>query len=544
MERLKLKRLCLMLDCSRNAVMNIRQLKEWIDISKKMGYTSVMLYTEDTYEIDGHPYFGYGRGRYSKEELKELDAYALTRGIELIPYIQTLAHIEQIFRWPDYAPLNDIDDILLTEDERVYELIDAMLATMAECFTTRIINVGMDEAKNIGRGAYYDTHGERDHTELLLNHLGRVAKIAEKHGFEICMWSDMFFNLATGATNYFKPNAEVDESVGALIPENANLIYWDYYKRPAQDFVGMMRVHEKLKRGYWYAGGVWTWDGFSTQNAYSIEALKNNLEGCRICGVENVIITTWGDGGGESSVYEALPSLLFAAEYARGNNDTASIKERFLELFGISFDCFMLFDQVTREEKERFYLSPSKYLLYNDPFLGFLDSTIPNGCREEFNRLATLTKPLIKDERWGYLFRTNYALCTAVAKKCDIGIKIRKAYKEKDNASLGHYAKELMIIKDLVEDFYHAFRIQWMKENKPQGFEVSDIRLGGLMRRLTHCAQRLEEYVRGEVDRIDELEDELLDVRGNRENMIQEPAYIRYNQWNRIVSAGIISNSR
>ena len=35
-----------------------------------------MLYTEDTYEVDNEPYFGYMRGRYSADELRELDDYA------------------------------------------------------------------------------------------------------------------------------------------------------------------------------------------------------------------------------------------------------------------------------------------------------------------------------------------------------------------------------------------------------------------------------------------------------------------------------------
>ena len=35
-----------------------------------MGQNRCMLYTEDTYEVDGYKYFGYLRGKYSKEELK------------------------------------------------------------------------------------------------------------------------------------------------------------------------------------------------------------------------------------------------------------------------------------------------------------------------------------------------------------------------------------------------------------------------------------------------------------------------------------------
>ncbi len=81
-----------MIDCSRNAVPNLSELKKLLSIIAKMGYNCAMLYTEDTYEVENEPYFGYKRGRYSMEEIRELDSYAKEIGIELIPYIQTLAH--------------------------------------------------------------------------------------------------------------------------------------------------------------------------------------------------------------------------------------------------------------------------------------------------------------------------------------------------------------------------------------------------------------------------------------------------------------------
>ena len=97
-ENIPFKRMAAKVDCSRNAVWNLPALKKWIDVISKLGYNALMLYTEDTYEVEGHPYFGYGRGRFSKEELKEIDTYALTRGVELIPSIATLAHLPTIFR--------------------------------------------------------------------------------------------------------------------------------------------------------------------------------------------------------------------------------------------------------------------------------------------------------------------------------------------------------------------------------------------------------------------------------------------------------------
>jgi len=86
-----------MIDMSRNAVMSVSGLKRFLALLKKMGYNMVMLYTEDTYEVDGEPYFGYMRGRYTKEEMKELDAFADSIGIRIIPCIQTLAHLNALF---------------------------------------------------------------------------------------------------------------------------------------------------------------------------------------------------------------------------------------------------------------------------------------------------------------------------------------------------------------------------------------------------------------------------------------------------------------
>ena len=118
----KYERLGVMIDMSRNAVMNVKALKEYLVLLKKMGYNSVMLYTEDTYEVEGEPFFGYMRGRYSVAEMKELDEFANNIGVELIPCIQTLAHLNQALRWGT-IPV-DCNDIMLCDDERVYDLID------------------------------------------------------------------------------------------------------------------------------------------------------------------------------------------------------------------------------------------------------------------------------------------------------------------------------------------------------------------------------------------------------------------------------------
>ena len=51
-----------MVDCSRNAVMTVEQLKKFITVISKMGYNQLHLYMEDTYEVNDEKFFGYLRG--------------------------------------------------------------------------------------------------------------------------------------------------------------------------------------------------------------------------------------------------------------------------------------------------------------------------------------------------------------------------------------------------------------------------------------------------------------------------------------------------
>ena len=107
----------LMLDCSRNAVFTVEKVKFLIKTLAKLGMNVLMLYTEDNYEVEGQPYFGAYRGKYTKDEIKELDAYASMFGVELVPCIQTLAHLHNVLKWPGMDKIRDSADILQPEKE-------------------------------------------------------------------------------------------------------------------------------------------------------------------------------------------------------------------------------------------------------------------------------------------------------------------------------------------------------------------------------------------------------------------------------------------
>ena len=160
-----------------------------------MGLNWAMMYTEETYELDGEPYFGYCRGRYSEEELRELDDYADALGIELIPCIQTLSHLERFLHWRAAARYRDTQVTLMVGSDEVYDLIERMLKSAARPYRSRRIHIGMDEAWDLGRGRRLTERGYTLPATLMAEHLRRVREIVNRLGLEAMMWSDMHLSL-------------------------------------------------------------------------------------------------------------------------------------------------------------------------------------------------------------------------------------------------------------------------------------------------------------------------------------------------------------
>ncbi len=503
----KIKNLGIMLDCSRDGVYTVEALKKYIDIISQMGYTTLQLYTEDVYEIDD-PYFGYLRGRYSKAEIKEIDEYAFAHNIELIPCIQTLAHLSGYLRWRE--DICDCNDILLCGDEATYALIEKMFDACAECFRSRRINIGMDEAHMVGLGRYLDAHGYQNRFRILSEHLSRVVEIAGARGFKPMMWSDMFFRLANHGEYYVGDNP-IDKSVTCCVPENLQLIYWDYYNTNKDHYDKMIKAHKLFKNDIVFAGGAWSWTGWVPNNGWSIKANESAVRACLEQGIEDIFITNWKDDGAEASLFATLPAMFLVSQMAKGIFDEALIKRNFKALLGTDFDAFMCIDELNHLDGALKISNPDKYMTYADPFLGIPDYTVDAEKAIHYEKTAQKLRAAEVGE-YRYIFDTLAALADLLKYKYALGVNTREAYKADDRIRLEALIPDYTHAGQCAQALLEAFRTQWYMECKPYGFEKHCARLGGLSARLAECKRRLRDYLDGAVDSIPELTESILPV--------------------------------
>ena len=532
----KEKRFGVMLDMSRNAVMRPDEVKNFAKLLHSFGYNMIQLYTEDTYEVDNEPYFGYMRGRYTKEELADIVCYCESIGGEVIPCIQTLAHLNQIFRNADYGRIRDTDDILLVGAERTYQLIESMFSTLRQVFKTDYIHIGMDEAHMLGLGKYLDRNGFRNRFDILSEHLARVVQISKEYGFTPIMWSDMFFRLANHG-EYYTLEDTVTEEIVAKCPEGVELVYWDYYHNDIRYYDNMIAQHKKFGRDVWFAGGAWCWNGFAPSNKWSIESMSVAMRSCAANDIENVFFTMWGDNGKECSFYSVLPSLYTFRKIYDGITDENEIKRLFKEETGEDYDAMMALDLPNRVPPDDLILSNvSKVMLYNDPLLGVFDPAVDPAAAEKYRAHAKTLYEYAVGSKYAYIFESEASLCELLSYKYDLGARARKAYADKDRESMKQISADTERAIELNEVFHRKFKTLWMKENKAFGFEVQELRIGGLALRLRSAKETFTAYANGEIDSIEEFDVEQLDyMRSGTKGKMP-----RLNVWSTVASPSVI----
>ncbi len=530
-----------MFDLSRNGVLHLDGFKAFIRRLALMGVNTIFLYCEDTYEIPGEPFFGYLRGRYTHDELKELDVYAGAFGVELIPCIQTLGHLEQIIKWPAYSALADTKSVLLAEDPSTYALIEKMIDAASSPFKTDRIHVGMDEAWGIGSGRYKEINGEKSAFEILNNHLKVVRGICQQRGLKPIIWSDMYFRIGSPTGGYYDKETVISDAVIAEIPDNVELVYWDYYHSDPEFYKDWIGRHRLLGSEPLVALGVWTWNVHWAALPFSSTMTAAGMQACRSGGIKEVFTTLWGDDGMECDLRSALPGIQEFAEYAYHDRiDPDAMALRFLGATGNHYKDWVAAAAIdilpgakplpTRPS------NVSKWLLWNDPGLPHLRPEV-DFCDPvaHYATIAQSIRALTQSNRDHLSLDRIAQLADVLAVKVDLRNRMADAYRQGNREELQSIAAT--VIPDLlqaIEQLWKLHRSVWHRDFKTFGWETIEGRYGALLLRTRTLGDRLQQYLDSTISSLPELEVDLLKLNPNDDRLpylstssAKSPSYIQ-----------------
>lgn len=503
------------IDVSRNGVYTLETLKKWVVNLAALGFTHISLYTEDVFELEGYPHFGYMRGRYTKEELKEFGKFAEKFGMDIIPTIQSLGHMGQYLQWREASPIKDTAECLLVDEPKTYEFLETVIAHMRECFPkAKQINICADEAHDVGRGAFLEKNGLEPKDKIVQRHVSRVFEICKKYNFEPFMYSDMFYRSLSKNGAYYDKDVKLTAEMGKKVPADMGVCYWDYYHTDKKEYDYFIKDHQSLNHPIIMLGAIWTWEGLvedsvQTYNA-SIPFLRSAIEH----GEKKFMVAFWGDRGNETNYFHSMSSLAIFSEFCyRGTNCTDNeINEVSAFLTGVSFERKLEISKIHSNLHEDQYFSVKN--IYGDIFFNLVN--VPYDYEKV---LADVLSAVSKAKEYMELGDKNkdyYELCYYVAlltaQKIQLIRGVRPAYKNGDLEYLKDAAETKIpeFVKD-IETFITLFKKDWLKYKKSTGIEVVLLRLAAAREQAIFRKEQLDAYLKGETKEIIELEQELLE---------------------------------
>lgn len=321
----------LMLDVSRGKVPKIEQVKKIIDIMADTKYNQLQLYFEGIiFNYKGFEKYTEGKNPVTAEYIKEIKDYCKERHIELVPNHNSFGHMMEWLAIDDLRPLAECPDGYDRTDEynhtKHYEpgslnpldpcsitFVDSLYAQVLPHFESDYLNVGCDEAFELGEGASKEKAEKEGKTKVVTDYMKELDKVCKSYNKRMMFWSDMILET---------PDAAKD------MPKDSVALIWGYeYEHPFTEQCGI--IHD-AGLDFYVVPGTSTWGSILGRSENAMKNQYYAAENAIKFGAKGYLLTEWGDfGHPQHPVVNYLPFAYGAGLCWNfdGNKDIEGAKE-------------------------------------------------------------------------------------------------------------------------------------------------------------------------------------------------------------------------
>jgi len=289
----------IMLDVSRGKVPTRETLEDLVDLCSRLRLNVLMLYVEHTFDFKRHPEIGKGASPLDAETMLALDVYAADRGVELIPCLQSLGHMERVLEIDRYASLAESDRLwsLSPSNPGTYALLEDLYDEFLPLFRSKRFNANCDEPFDLGRGQSAKRSPRKTPGRLFADHVQKLDQLSSQHGKQLMVWADF-------------AHGHPDEL--ARINRSVVLIDWWYEESFDADRLGKLR-----RKGFevWASPGTSTWNCLFPRVANSMGNIARWSAAGKKHGATGLLNTDWGDFGHYNALGVSLHSYAWGAQH-------------------------------------------------------------------------------------------------------------------------------------------------------------------------------------------------------------------------------------
>lgn len=302
-----------MLDISRNKVPTMESLRQLVEQLAAWKINHLQLYTEHTFAYRDHRAVWAGSSPMTADEVKTLDGWCRAYHIELAANQNSLGHLHRWLRHPDYIHLAEAPDGYTTPwgEKRSgpfslnpvlpesLQLLSGWYDELFPNFTSEWVNVGCDEAFDLGQGASRSACEARGKGRVYLDYLMEVKKRVEARGRKMMFWGDIILHHPD-----MIPHLEKD--LIALV--------WGY--EADHPFEKECRAFAEATVPFWVCPGTSTWNSIAGRIDNALENMNRAASAGKQFGASGFMITEWGDNGHWQTMPFSTMALAAGAETA------------------------------------------------------------------------------------------------------------------------------------------------------------------------------------------------------------------------------------
>lgn len=301
-----------MLDVSRNKVPTLATLRSLIDRLAELKFNQLQLYMEHTFAYRGHAAVWRGASPLHGHEIRRLGAYCRERFIELVPNQNSFGHFH---RWLIHEPYRHLAECpegfvhpfspdpkpfsLSPVDPGSLELLRDLYDQLLPHFESRLFNVGLDEAFDLGAGRSADLCRRHGKERVYLDFLRRVHGLVGERGRRMLFWGDIILR---------RPE------LIAELPGDAVALEWGY--EADHPFAEDCRRFAESGIEFWVCPGTSAWNSFAGRVNNALANLASAAVYGREQGARGYLITDWGDHGHLQPLPVTWPGLVAGSGYA------------------------------------------------------------------------------------------------------------------------------------------------------------------------------------------------------------------------------------
>ncbi len=301
-----------MLDVSRDKVPTLESLRDLAPRLARLGFNHLQLYTEHTFQYDGHNAAWTGASPLTPDDVRVLDATCRDAGVELAPNQNCFGHLSRWLRLPGYAHLAETHGAwkfldfdrsgpfsLCPIDERSEALVTDLLDQLCPLHASPHVNIGCDETFDIGfgrsaaevdrRAASEGGSADAGRASLYFEFVGKVAAIARRLGKRPMLWADIALSHPHMLDRWPRDPATGQAAIG---------LAWGY--EPDAPFTSWCELLARHAIPAWICPGTSTWRSFAGRTTERRANLRAACQALRLpppARPHGLLLTDWGDCG-------------------------------------------------------------------------------------------------------------------------------------------------------------------------------------------------------------------------------------------------------